>query len=512
MSCAGNGYLSGNRLTPFPFEDGQFLRWPDPESANDAQLALQKCFVDAVVNVCSESIADSEWPSVGGFRKDGGRISFSLLALGDDVRISVVPSSVEFPIVSGRARFGWYCLTLSSEGVREMLESSFEFPDPNAEGTSALRLCCRCVSVKPDELKSIRVYDGYSIRVFDDDLSYGSGDICRHDGLFYRCITPVDAGGSFDEASWKEIDVTDADPDFTMTGDVQIHTGYNMSLDDSSNSIMDSDLTGISLNATPGAGLGTVPCDCSSSESLESALIGKDGHTRIFNDTCYDVEPKYETNKTTGKRYGVIQLHAKCTACCTCDMYSSIVNDRLVPLADTVRECKSEVLKTLSSYEEAVSAFNGRIAVPTLNDVSLSLTGMPIGKNVSPKVSGGNVSGLMSRCAFTSILRNSSYATIIASVYSINGSDSVVEASASWADVDGVQNSLSCDSANGICGRQYRIGPGHSLVLAYVSRKGSRVSSVSTGGYSGSVSIGLKYETASGKTGSLGVLNKSVEV
>ena len=514
MSCAGNGYLTGNQLVAFPFADGQFIDWPEWIDANEAQMSLQKCFVDAGINVNRYSLEDGEWPMIGDFRPypDENRLLFSV-RLGDAVmELSVTPSKVEFPIISGSTNWGWYSLTLSSVGIREFIDYGVS-PSNAADGCSWMKLCDKCICMKPHELTSIRVYDGVSIPAYDEFSSYSVGDVCRCNGCTYRCVSEMSAadgddGNRFDPASWEKILVTDTAPDFVLEGRVEVHPGYNMLIDEPE-SYADGDSLGFSINASAGAGLGRTSCGCSSSDSAKSLLVGVDGHARFFNDACYDIEPRCQTDKETGERFGEILLHAKCTACCTCDMYSSIVNDRLAPLAAIIRECKTSLSEELGEYERGVYLFNKRIQTPTVDDITLSLTGVPVGKNVGSKLSGSGVSGNMQRCAFTAILRNSSYATITASVFSISGTDTVIEASAAWADQDGNQKSLTKDSA---FWPTISLAPGHALAITYVSRKNAKVKKATTGGYVGKVSIGVTYRTESGKTGNLGTLEKSVKV
>ena len=193
-------------------------------------------------------------------------------------------------------------------------------------------------------------------------------------------------------------------------------------------------------------------------------------------------------------------------------MYESIVNDRLAPLSAIVRQAKADIASQLSEYENAVKRFNQRLLRPTASDVRLSLSGMPVGANLSPKLAETKVKGKMGRCAFTAILRNSSYSVINATVYSLAGSDTVVEASASWSDADGTPKSKTGNAASDIVGQTFSIMPGMSLVVTFVSVKNEMVGAASTGGYKGSISVGLSYSTENGPSGSLGIMRKSVEV
>ena len=469
MSC-GNGYLTGNMLIPFPFEDGQVLAWPD--KAEEAQLLLDRCFVDAGVSIHGADIADG-WPSIGKLATGASWISFVLSAGGIERPITISATDARFPIVSGNADFGSYVIVASSEGIRDFLSfcssNSISPPVPGSSSPSErvgdffLRLCAKCVTRSPVGLTSIKVYDGVK---------------AKSEG-----------------------------PHFVLKGDVAIKPGNNMLLSEP-------DENGIQIGAVPGAGMGVVPCMCEDNAVVKSPIMSPDGHTRIFNDTCYDIEPWIETKNEGGvtERIGHIQLHAKCTACCTCAMYESIVNDRLAPLSAIVRQAKADIALRLSEYENAVKRFNQRLLRPTASDVRLSLSGMPVGANLSPKLAETKVKGKMGRCAFTAILRNSSYSVISATIYSLAGSDTVVEASASWSDADGTPKSKTGNAASDIVGQTFSIMPGMSIVVTFVSVKNEMVGAASTGGYRGSISVGLSYSTENGPSGSLGIMRKSVEV
>ena len=474
MSCAGNGYLSGNMLVPFPFEDGQTLAWGSgsPDLDAEAQRLLERCFADAFVNAYGADIEDG-WPSIGGFSAGDSRMSFSICAGGMSASVTISDSASRFPILSGRAPFGSYVVVMSSEGLRDFLsfcsEKSISPPAPGSSSPSVrdgvfLRLCARCAAKSPSGLTSIRVFDG---------------------------VNPKSSG-----------------PHFVLKGNISVIPGNNML-------ISDPDENGMQIGAVPGAGMGTVPCSCEDVASVKSPIMSPDGHTRIFNDTCYDIEPWIESvieNGAVVKRIGHIQLHAKCTACCTCAMYESIVNDRLVPLSNAVRQARADIARQLSDYESAVKRFNQRLTRPTLSDVRLSLSGMPVGANLSPKLAETGVKGRMGRCAFTATLRNSSYSVVTATVYSLAGSDVVAEVSASWSDENGVPKSKSGNSASDMVGQSFTVMPGMSLVIAFVSVKNDMVGAASTGGYSGSISVGLSYSSEGGRSGSLGILRKTVEV
>ena len=475
MSAIGNGYLSSNALTSFPFEDGQCLDWgvEQTEAVNELQCALQGCFVDAAVSLLAENVEQEAWPVVGAFSMTGNVLSFKVGSGSeeDDVFVSVTASQTKFPIVEGDAIWGRYLLTLSSEGILNLaslldkLEISppVQVPSssPGRDGGLWLRLCARCISVNHHGLSSIRVYDGVHPKI---------------DG-----------------------------PHFILQGDVVVLPGNNMRISQSDDS------EGFVLNASPGAGTGKCPCECEETEEGNGALAGPDGHARIFNDTCYDLEPREKYyDSTLGMVSQDILVHAKCTACCTCEMYESIVNDRLSMLADAIRKAKRDIYGQLEKYEDAVDKFNKRISAPTLSDVTLSMSAMPVGRNVSPNIGDGDVTGKMSRCAFTAIVRNHSYFEVIATVNAISGTDTVVEASAAWSDASGAPQSATEDSAAGVVNRSFSIFPGRSLVLTYISAKNNLVKSVETGNFSGTATFDLSYRKDVETVVQLGSITKTV--
>ena len=433
----GNGYLSGNMLIPFPFRDGQPTPW-----TGEVQSALEACFVDAAMHISGSSVPEGGWPALGGFTPSGNSLSFKVSVGDDEVSVSVAASSDPFPIVRGSAPWGTYVLVVSSEGLRRLAECDFPAPvrsSSSPSGRSAgvwLELCAKCVTVTPVGLTSIRVFDG--------------------------------------------IHSEESGPHFVLSGDVSVRPGNNMD-------VSTEDSGSIRLDAVPGGGTGVLPCICDE-PATTSPLMSRDGLSRIFNDTCYDLEP------LAG---GVIQIHSKCTACCTCEMYESIVKDRLVPLANALRKARADLSGMLDDYESAVSKFNYRISHPTDADYTLSLAGMPVGGMLSPRLGTTDVRGRMSRCAFTAVLANKSQYDMTAWIETLGGTDDVVEVSATWTDENDAQHAMSADRTADILGYQMHVGPGRSLVVNFVSRKRAKVKEVSTNtGYTGYIHMGGLFRDA----------------
>ena len=468
MSGLGNGYLSGNMLIPFPFEDGRVLAWSG--MAEEAQIAFQRCFVDAFIHVEGTPSEGDPLPYAGMFSIDDGGISFEIFAGESHSSVSARPSAERFPYVYGKTEWGSYAMTFSSEGIRDFLafcsENSISPPAQvlspvlGQGGALSLRFCPRCVSFESTGVSSLMVYDG---------------------------VHPKDEG-----------------PHFVLKGDVAVKPGNNMMLSEP-----DGDEVGFVLRAIPGAGFGKIPCEDAGceDEGYVSQIVGPDGHARLFNDTCYDLEPfVIERGKLVELR-----MHAKCTACCTCDMYESIVNDRLSALFSSVKSAKDEIAGQLETYEDAVDRFNMRLSKPSIDDMSASLTGMPLGSKLGSNVSGG-VKGRMNRCALSAVFRNSSYFPVLMTITEISGTDSVEEVSVSWTDKNGISRSTSADSSDGIIGQTFEVLSGRSLAVTFVAVKNAMSSSVSTGGYSGAVAAEIAYIGKDGKRASLGVIKKTAEV
>lgn len=522
MSCAGNGYLSGNMLVPFPFEDGQVLGWSqDADAANEVQTAFQRCIVDAAVHVAASSIPDGGWPSlsVKWILPTLSKVVVVLHACGYDSEVEIKPATERFPIYAAKEGWGSYILVSSSEGVSDFLSFCIENNiSPPASGSSSpsgrdgvsfLRLCGRCVTLRPAQLDSLRVLDGMDPPAFGrTPRSYSVGDVCWRNG-FYRCVSAVSEGAPWKASDWESISVSEVSPAFSMTGEVAVKPGNNMTLSSPEDSV------GIGLNAVPGAGLGIVSCGCSGRAEKVSPIMSPDGLTRLFNDTCYDLEPAdFFTRVVDGeeRRARRLKIHSKCTACCTCKMYESIVNERLKDLADAIRSAKSEIEGHLGEYEDAVERFNQRIAKPTLDDIRVSMSGMPIGRNVGSKVSGG-VCGKMNRCAYTVVARNSSYFTTLVYIAILKATDSIVEASVSWTDEEGVQKTTTGDSERAVVNKWFEMRPGGSVAITFVSAKKDMVGSVITGGYKAEMTMVAAYRDKNGVMKQIkGLIQKSVEV
>ena len=338
-------------MIPFPFEDGQILDWSDASSANDAQIALQRCFVDAGIFSCAQNVPDGEWPAIGGFSVDQSELSFFIYAFGQETKEHVKYSNVRFPVLRGVSAWGSYVIVLSSEGIIDFANSGFLPPASGSssprgrDGGCCLKICARCIHLSPGGVDSIRVYDGTAPSAFNTFRSgYSKGDTCSRGGKAYVCLRDVEPGGEWNQEDWSAVSMLDVgrrNPSFVINGDVNLLPGNNFMMSDGG------DENGFSINAIPGAGMGPIPCVCEETRKIPEAFRSPDGHVRLFNDTCYDIDPKIET-LSNGNRVGNIYLHAKCTACCTCDMYASIVNEKLASISDSLREIRAGEIDILN--------------------------------------------------------------------------------------------------------------------------------------------------------------------
>lgn len=156
-----------------------------------------------------------------------------------------------------------------------------------------------------------------------------------------------------------------------ISGDVQILEGYNVEivLDDTQSGGV-SDLTAVTLSATPGAGDGVVPCDDSDSGSPEttrgSIIPDNLGRIRLEGDACYAISPI-----SSG-----LQIQGSCYACCTCSDYEEVAEylNELIQRTHALRLGLEEDVHPL--YDEAVQDYNNR-HFPALRKGFLTVSGAP---------------------------------------------------------------------------------------------------------------------------------------
>lgn len=370
-------YLTGNRYIRYPFSD-------DAVTTADEDLSrlLFGCFTDALVQSKHGTVS----PKVTDITVSGHTLGFSLACdehPDSTIRLSCTHSPTRFPVISGQSDWCWYTFVMSSDGIREL-----EAYDAQDWSGTSLALSDRCVGIDTPGVTELLVYDGAK----------------TIDG---RRLT------------WQEAVHSE---DFTyVTGDVMLKPGYNMALEfDGSN--------GVSLNARPGAGDGVAPCWCTSDKDKfkTPGLLGNDGHVRLFNDTCYDIIP-YKSDDV-----GMLSAHVKCKACCTCDMYASIVNDRLIPLRNDILKDRKTVNDAYGLYEENVLKWNERIATAMPEDIVITSTGTPLDANGTNLNIMSHIKGKMDRCGFSLIMRNDSFVKVTMVLDSFISNGSPFEAQVSY--------------------------------------------------------------------------------
>ena len=380
-----NGYLTGNRLIRYPFADDAIV----PGLSPVRQEQVFGCFVDAMISVFSnptDSSSQDETPRpwIRGLSSDGVTLRFSLVFGSSEIPLSCARSrEIAFPVINKSTSWGYFVLVLSSDGIREL----GVYAESSASSSSlSLPLSPHCVIPRADELRTIQVYDGVQTR--------------------------------------------ESGPHYTLSGDIKLVPGNNIQLTSTSDNTH-----AIVINAVPGAGAGIIPCSCESDSSSSgndqtSNLSCADGHVRLFNDTCYDLVPS-----TTE---GLIYVHAKCTACCTCGMYADLVNNRLKPIYDLLAGDRSRLGQILSKYNQNVAKWNKRIQTCEPEDVVLTMAGIPLdaaGTNLDANAT--QVKGRLNRCGVNATIRNDSFVSITVQSFVLGGSGELRQITVNYAGSDG---------------------------------------------------------------------------
>lgn len=382
-------YLTGNRRIRYPFADDSLLSTSDSNA-----LSVFGCFVDAYVQIKDPN--STTVPKVTHISITGATLSFDLT--GDStVNITCTASRDRFITIQNQSDWCWYTFVLSSDGIKELSEIEQNIDVSNDE----LQFSDRCIGQSSIGVTSLQIYGG------------------EHK----------------DDATGKRYTRSEAmlhPPDRIITGNVTIQAGNNISFSSRQAYTAVSgvaDANAITLNAIPGAGLGRVPCSCEDVVEFKTpGILSNDGHSRLFNDTCYDLIPVQYSRESADLR-----VHVKCKACCTCEMYASIVNDKLVPLKDELLSIKDSLEATENTYEQNVDKWNDRIENAKPDDIVISVTGVPL-EAAATHLSGSKVSGYMSRCSFSATVRNDSFVTIRAELTDLTSNGDIFEKQVSYID------------------------------------------------------------------------------
>ena len=113
-----------------------------------------------------------------------------------------------------------------------------------------------------------------------------------------------------------------------VAGNISFSTGYN--------ALLEAEDGTITIGVSPGAGIGTVPCDeteCEDDPNTNGEPLPTDnGNAVITGDDCYEITASGNT----------IQIHGKCVACCQCQDYIDVVEDLKV-IAKRVKNSKQDI-------------------------------------------------------------------------------------------------------------------------------------------------------------------------
>ena len=415
---SANGYLTSNRHIRYPFEEDS--------TAPDEVLG---CFVDAAIQPVGHN--DPE-PVVSSVSASSSTITFKLAGRGE-ITLSCTRSRSRFPVVSGTTEWCRYAFVLSSDGIGELVESGKSF-------SGTLRFSRRCICEAPSVVDSILVYGGTGVNEY---------------GFRY----------TIDEAMEEE-------PDAIVSGDASVVSGYNMEMADTED--------GITLSAVPGGGAGVAPCGCDSSGDDGAAkwLVCENGHARLFNDTCYDVEAYQES-----RLKGFLKIHAKCTPCCTCEMYESIVNGRLIPLRDKIEEDAAVIDAVDLKYEEYVNKWNDRLHKAFPEDIVVTMTAVPL--DAAATDVGGPVFGKMDRCGFSVSMRNDSFVDVTMRASKIISNGDVFQSNLSYMEGDSPKVvAVPPDEGFSVV-----LKPGRSAVLSYFVRLNKMVQTDSQSGFMSKIDV-----------------------
>lgn len=443
-------YLTGNRKIRYPFADDSLL------SVNDSKaITVFGCFVDAMVQIKSSDLDIT--PTISNISISHDILTFSLngrTGIDTPVTLTCAKSKTSFPIIKGKTDWCWYAFVLSSDGIREYaeLEGSSD-PIGNISG-SVLHLNTRCIGYPAKGVTKVSVYGGKGWN--------------QAEGRRYTRLEAIQLS-----------------PDAEVTGAIRFVPGYNMVIgEDISEISLERSVQpdGLKFSAVPGAGAGTAPCDSQEAVTFKTeGLLSVDGHTRLFNDTCYDLVPiKYSEESAE------LKMHAKCKACCTCQMYVSIVNDRLVPLKDKILSQKRSFDKTYKLYETNVAKWNKRITNAYPEDIIISTTGIPLDA-AATNLKNSDVAGTMSRCGFSVMVRNDSFVTVSIEFSDFITNGEVFEAQFSYMD-ESFEPKVIPMPAGSVSGT-VELAPGRSVVLTCFVRSKTYVQKSEQSGFIAKVKV-----------------------
>lgn len=446
-----NEYLTGNRYIRYPFKDNSVITVND-EPNNDYSLVYFGCFVDAAIQLKPNSKNDT--PIVTDIRLENSTLYFSLARKsnpGDKKHLICTKSKSKFPVIRGYTDWCWYTFTISAASIIEGIEE-LKSLDQQAIGSPnltnlQLEFNTRCVGIQPNMLTSLHIYEGDK-----PSLRYPT-----------------------ERFTVQEILEDNVAPDCIIsTGDVSLTEGYNMSF--APNSIISSItplVDSINISAVPGAGAGVAPCPCTDDVDLSKfRLKSSNGHVCIINDSCYDLYPQ-----KVSEQQAVVKFIAKCTACCTCDMYASLVENRLAPIKDEILANKNSIDSTLNKYEEYVQKWNERLVTVLPEDITITATGVGLDA-VATDLKESKTSGYLDRCGFSINITNNAFLPVEVEITKISAHGSIHELQLTYMDDD-----FNPVILHKITEEVVTLAPGRSLLATGFLRKLKRVLTTTPEGY-----------------------------
>jgi len=194
-----------------------------------------------------------------------------------------------------------------------------------------------------------------------------------------------------------------------MSGDVKLYGGYNVKV--YTNGSIDN---GVTIDALPGYGDGVVPCDCDEGGNPDECDTGKKekgnvkpdpyGDVVLSSDKCIAVVPY--------RGPGIVSLHGRCTTPCTVDMYMDEAGD-LSKLADDVSDDKNKLVDVANRYNALACSFDEDVCSRVILSGVLSQPNFGEGTN---DLTESAISGYLDRVTGRVVIANTSTKKIVAKI------------------------------------------------------------------------------------------------
>ena len=182
----------------------------------------------------------------------------------------------------------------------------------------------------------------------------------------------------------QSITVTDAITSVAhvLQGNIVLYGGYNVELQDA----VETELGGrtssaFSLSATPGAGLGKLPGDCSREllvRTINGVAPDEKGRFLIDGKDCYraSMSPSTYTGSTAAMSDNTIKLYNDCVECCSCEDYDNVYK-ALKRVHESGKLAGSRMANTVDGLSDAIGDWNDERRTRQIPRVSLDLRPTP---------------------------------------------------------------------------------------------------------------------------------------